>query len=73
VYRERVGQGGRWFVARVHENEKNPVNVGLQGLVWSPEAAALPGVVWWWVVTLAVAPAAVARATQDRVKKQERF
>ena len=28
--------GGCWFVARVHENRKNPVNIDLQGVVLFP-------------------------------------
>ena len=52
-------------VARVHKNEKNPVNIGLQGLSSSPSVAVLPEIVCWQVVTLAEVPAVVACATQD--------
>jgi len=38
------GLGGCWFVARVHENEKNPVKFGLQGVIMPRGYYVLPRV-----------------------------
>src|SRR6266852_1261038 len=64
--------GCHCFVARVHENEKNPVNIGLQGFLLSPSIGVLPEVVWRRVVALEVAPASGAchaRSSKKTLKK----
>jgi hypothetical protein len=60
-------QGGvcRCLLPEYMRMKKKPVNIGLRCLLSSNRVAVLPEIVWRGVATLAEAPAAVARATQD--------
>jgi hypothetical protein len=72
MHSECVGRVGCSFVARGQENERNPVNISLQGLLSSPDVIVLPEIIWRGVVTAVAALALVVRAMQDQVKNKEK-
>ena len=68
---ERAGAGDHCFVARVRGNEKKPCKHWFTGfIVVAKGGVVLPEVMWRRGVALVAAPSGVARAPQDRVKKQ---